>query len=682
MTANYCFSQISFTANIKYNNVAASGQFEAYRRGNLPGIPLHEIRKPVIFVEGFDPNNDFIIDTAHIVPNKTDIYSIIDQNFFRNPNGTIDFFTSLSNSLHDSGHDIIILNFTNGGDYIQKNAFLLVELINQINANKPNEEDDLVVIGFSMGGLVARYALTYMEENNMDHKTKLYVSYDSPHRGAHIPFGVQALASTFSGDIYKSLFPDIQKSLGRFSSPAAKQMLKYRIYSTQPNGRLNPDAEHINFMNELKNLNKCNGYPKKCKNIGVSLGSWSGIPQRSELDFDKDGIKDYQHSAVPTMYINIPRIPSGNSIKPITAANTCEITAIFSFQAITATCYSTNYPYMNQRSAYGNIGNFAYGTYWYRNSEGLIAKLFPYGTWERLWGTMDDQAIDFAPGSHINSYEQVVDGLNTQAKCSFFYARNSTFIPTLSALDFNETNLFHNIPNDPERMSKTPFEDIWAFTNADNASHIENQTSNEDLRNWLLNHINGNATKECFNKDLKLSNIDVPITAVNPPKINFEVKGVKNLKVNNFHVKAGGNVVLSATESIELGDNFSVEEGAYFDAGTSSADCISKSCNLNSSYTIKTYREEYIKDDAYFLNFNSGLQTPPEAYDNFSNTINIYPNPNNGSFHINVEEENLELIIFNTLGLEVYKIKTTIGLNTINLGINEGVYLLKPIKII
>ena len=241
----------NITAKIPYNNEFASGTYRIYRNDYNTSISLNQVSKPIIFVEGFDPNNEFSIDN---------LYGILDYN-------------SLANTLHKNGHDIIVLNFSNGGDYIQKNAYLLIELINQINNNKPNKTDDLIVIGFSMGGLVSRYALSYMEKNSSvtgSHQTKLFVSFDSPQKGAHVPVGIQALTLTFSSDLYKSIFPDLATSLNLFNAPAAKQMLKYRLSNpSQLNGEIPVSIDYLNFMNEINNLNGCNGYPKKSRNIAL-----------------------------------------------------------------------------------------------------------------------------------------------------------------------------------------------------------------------------------------------------------------------------------------------------------------------------------------------------------------------------------------------------------------------------
>lgn len=262
-------AQTDIVSTLKWDNANSSGNYLIYRNNSTYNIPLNNIRKPIVFVEGFDPNNDYIIDPTRIqYLLKSDIYSIISK-------------YGLASNLHINGHDIAVLNFNNGGDYIQRNAMLLVELINQINANKPNQSEDLVVIGFSMGGLVARYALTYMEEHNMNHKTRLYVSYDSPHKGAHIPLSIQALATSFNVPVIKALFPDLQKSINQLTAPAATQMLKYRLSNgaTQDNGTVTPSADFTNFYNELNSLNSCNGFPKNCRIYpfrlvaGMQLGS-------------------------------------------------------------------------------------------------------------------------------------------------------------------------------------------------------------------------------------------------------------------------------------------------------------------------------------------------------------------------------------------------------------------------
>lgn len=97
--------------------------------------------------------------------------------------------------------NVIILNFPNytraddntlihgGGDYIERNGLVLVNLLQAINPQLP-VGNDCIVMGVSMGGLVSLYGLRFMI-NALNHNTGLWFSFDSPHRGANIPISIQ-----------------------------------------------------------------------------------------------------------------------------------------------------------------------------------------------------------------------------------------------------------------------------------------------------------------------------------------------------------------------------------------------------------------------------------------------------------------------------------------------------------
>ena len=57
------------------------------------------------------------------------------------------------------------------------------------------------------------------------------------------------------------------------------------------------------------------------------------------------------------------------------------------------------------------------------------------------------------------------------------------------------------------------------------------------------------------------------------------------------------------------------------------------------------------------------------------NGISIYPNPNHGQFNINLPEEDCDIVVFNSLGQQVYQQSNANGLTTLNLeGLNSGMY--------
>jgi alpha-beta hydrolase superfamily lysophospholipase len=61
--------------------------------------------------------------------------------------------------------------------------FWVAKLLHRVNYEKRSNEP-LVLIGASMGGLVSRYALTYMERYHMSHDVRTFISFDSPQKGA------------------------------------------------------------------------------------------------------------------------------------------------------------------------------------------------------------------------------------------------------------------------------------------------------------------------------------------------------------------------------------------------------------------------------------------------------------------------------------------------------------------
>jgi hypothetical protein len=57
------------------------------------------------------------------------------------------------------------------------------------------------------------------------------------------------------------------------------------------------------------------------------------------------------------------------------------------------------------------------------------------------------------------------------------------------------------------------------------------------------------------------------------------------------------------------------------------------------------------------------------------NSLNIYPNPNKGQFTINLPEEDCDIVVFNSLGQQVYQLSNAYGLTTLNLeGLDSGMY--------
>lgn len=257
--------------------------------------PEQVIRKPLIVVEGFDPWR--ILDPGNLDLN----FSFADLIGTRGPGGLLPLINfnysgqTLSDALEENDYDLIFIDFENGTDYIQRNAFLAANVIQWVNSVKQpynGVSQKNVVLGFSMGGLVARYALRDMEVNGITHDTRLNVSFDSPHQGANVPVAFQAAVLHLAGSgigvgvpgityypeslTFGRLLPALGRGRDVLVSPAARQMLQYQVVGGG-NNLAYDNSTFTSFMTEYRQL----GYPVQngIRNLVIANGSECGTDQ-------------------------------------------------------------------------------------------------------------------------------------------------------------------------------------------------------------------------------------------------------------------------------------------------------------------------------------------------------------------------------------------------------------------
>lgn len=257
------------------------------------GVGHNSIIKPFIFVEGFDPRC--------LSPETDGVWNFV--YLYK------DYYKKIED-LRSRGYDIIYVDWNKSEEYIQANANTLIEVLSFVNAQKAaiNSTEPNVVMGHSMGGLIARYALKKMEDKNIKHEVNTYISYDSPHLGAHIPLGVlygfhairkfvkdynilTALIELL-GDIDIDKYIQYGESLAY--STAAQQML---VYYVDPAGWFN-NSEHIAWQKEINAL----GFPKGDSGatfnmLAISNGNYSSIftPTNTYLSTKFNGETDILH---------------------------------------------------------------------------------------------------------------------------------------------------------------------------------------------------------------------------------------------------------------------------------------------------------------------------------------------------------------------------------------------------
>lgn len=294
-----------------------TGEYEVFL-DTVDGV----LDKPIILVDGFDPG-----DTR----NTSAIYNLL--NYGTNQN--------LGDVIRAQGYDVIVLNFPTytrgdgvtiidgGVDYIQRNAMILVELMKKINLEKVGTAKN-VLIGPSMGGLISRYALRYMEQNSLNPDTRLYLSFDTPHLGANVPIGFQHLFNYMGfGPLGDVTLQGIVN--GMLKSPAAREMLLDHFEGHLKSG----DAVEFDptkilpvgspnyrtpFQTELNTM----GFPISTRNVAISNGAGNGtttgIPGMVAIDHtfnvssDQRAIIKVNYAPVKDQTLEVSRLKAQQKI--------------------------------------------------------------------------------------------------------------------------------------------------------------------------------------------------------------------------------------------------------------------------------------------------------------------------------------------------------------------------------
>jgi hypothetical protein len=357
---------LQLTASIPYQGSAATGDaFLYYAEGHTSLV------QPVVLIEGFDLDNSL---------NWDEIYTLLNAQ-------------NLLEDLRAQGYDLVVLNFDDATTEIQRNSMLVVELLQQVQqAIDPRRQFTLA--GASMGGVCSRYALAYMEQNQLPHRVSTWISFDAPHGGANIPLGLQYWLEFFQDESADAAF-----LLSRLDRPAARQLLVYHHLAPG----VGADALRASLLSDLAALGD---YPTQPRRVAIANGSGAGQGQ---------GFAPGEQ---------ILRWHFDNFVTQITgdvwAVGDGPLTRIFDG------AISVFYVPLDQ-------------------SEVSVGPTRPF---------------DNAPGGSRASMAQAD---STAAPYGDIVALHPShcFIPTISALALETTDLFYDVAGDPDLLSKSPFDALY-----------------------------------------------------------------------------------------------------------------------------------------------------------------------------------------------------------------------------
>ena len=259
----------------------------------LYNTTTNSINKPIIVVEGFNfkfPTLDNALHNMNVnVPGSLSSETCAEK-----------YFESIPSYLK-SNYDFIYIDWNESKADLFLNAAVLQKVIETVNNMKhaTGSEEKNIIIGESMGGIIARIALRQMELSGKTHQTKTYVSYDSPHLGANVPLGLLYLFNDvctfwydrladkrwldcFSNKNYISNVSNIVDELYDLAhSTSVKQML---VNYVNENGILD-NSIHENFLSQLRQIGFPEGDPG-CPIDNMAICK-SGSYKKSYLSEDK-----------------------------------------------------------------------------------------------------------------------------------------------------------------------------------------------------------------------------------------------------------------------------------------------------------------------------------------------------------------------------------------------------------
>ncbi|MCC5916083.1 MAG: T9SS type A sorting domain-containing protein [Cryomorphaceae bacterium] len=241
-----------------------------------------KINKPVIIVEGIDILNYKNSLEDREMSFKGNLgYGIFHVNtFFSNASVIVKGLENPfkdSKYLHDSllnlGYDIVYLDFKTSRENIRKNANYLIQLIQYVNDSLTlnNSDEQIAIMGLGTGGVISRVALREMELQSCCHNTRMFTSFDAPHRGFTFPLGLQSFMEDTQN--YTRFRMKRNKNIRLFYeniilSPMFSELLIYNL-------KTNKMQNHLDFLQYLDYI----GMPQGSRNFAVTNGNDEGLLQ-------------------------------------------------------------------------------------------------------------------------------------------------------------------------------------------------------------------------------------------------------------------------------------------------------------------------------------------------------------------------------------------------------------------
>ena len=357
---------------------------------------VEKLDKPIVIVPGFDPEYGGS-GSGNTFENFAGMMSqVFDENF---PQKVMVPDQNLLRDLYEGGYDVVFVRFFNPNIDINANAKVLEKAMLWLNAKASTLSGDApAILGASMGGLIARRMLqdagVRQGPSGGAMKASLFISFDTPNRGAEIPMSIQAMVRYI-----QSQNGDAQILNSNIGGVAAGQMLL---------------AQRMNSINNYASHTITN-----YEASGTAHGDFM-------LDLNS-----------PANLAAIKNVKANNNTRPIRtmAISNGSKNGSAGLRGLPG---GTNYMSEDYASLYYRVG--------FSNSNSMTTlftgNAFSYAQWK--YSLKEPAFAENFPGGNRNSYKQLFDVLSG----ADYGPRNWTgaynghcFIPTASALGLTDINI-------------------------------------------------------------------------------------------------------------------------------------------------------------------------------------------------------------------------------------------------
>jgi hypothetical protein len=388
-----------------------------------------------------------------------------------------------------------------------------------------------------------------------------------------------------------------KENFHRINSAAAKQMLVYHhAYFPYPN------LDHTNLLKEIRNLGN---YPSNLRKVTVSNGNGSGAGLQL-VDYSRLVYWRYRNWKVD-IDGHTWAVPSG---------------------------------------------------FWRKIFQGLFNIIGPHYKSQKI-SVKTQYAYDNCPGGTTATNGTIVSKVpNKYTPKKYTKNPNHSFIPLISALDLNTTDLNYNVASDPYILQKTPFDEVYFASENEEHVHVSQKTFVD-----MLNEITD------FNLPPLSVSISGPSVLYADGAMADSESSEKEVEDGDIHINRPPPSASGTWTANASGGNGSYTYQWYVKSSWGSiwyklygetSKKLTKTIYRTTTFKVKVKFGSETKEATKYVQFVGGGE-PPIPLDVDALTMNNHPNPFNPRTTIRFsvgKETPVQLTVYNIMG---QKIKTLIN---------------------